>query len=132
MEAMETDRHTGAALVRAINSRTRRHGTGGTNRRARAQRLTCPRAPTSKSLVSRVTFFIRSLTITARSALMHGGAAHAAMVNALRASGVIVRVRPEDFLALLSPCRGATRRRGPGRPVEEELSVSDELQGPRL
>jgi hypothetical protein len=42
---------------------------------------------------------------------MHGGAAHAAMVNALRASGVIVRVRPEDFLALL-------------RRVEEPLVVA--------
>ena len=43
--------------------------------------------------------------------MMHGGAVHAAMVNAMRASGVIVRVRPEDFLALL-------------RRVEEPLVVT--------
>jgi len=44
---------------------------------------------------------------------MHGGAVHAAMVNALRASGVIVRVRPEDFLAIL-------------RRVEETLVVASQ------
>jgi hypothetical protein len=42
---------------------------------------------------------------------MHGAAAHTAMVNALRASGVIVRVRPEDFLAII-------------RRVEEPLVVA--------
>ena len=31
---------------------------------------------------------------------MHAGA-HAAMIRALRASGVVVSVRPEDFLAML-------------------------------
>jgi hypothetical protein len=44
---------------------------------------------------------------------MHGAAVHAAMVNALRASGVIVRVRPEDFLAIL-------------RRVEEPLVVASQ------
>ena len=32
---------------------------------------------------------------------MHAGAAYAAMVNALKASGVIVSIRPEEFLALV-------------------------------
>lgn len=32
---------------------------------------------------------------------MHGGAAHAAMVRAVRASGVIVKVLPEEFLSIV-------------------------------
>ena len=36
---------------------------------------------------------------------MHGGAALAAMVQAIKASGVIVSVRPEDFLSIVRRTR---------------------------
>lgn len=61
---------------------------------------------------------------------MSAEAIAAAIANAIKASGVVIRVRPEDFANILR--RVDSRYLQQGRRLYHQTSIPDQLQGLRF